>query len=333
MTAPAAFTAVVAETTPDGHRVEVRTVDRDEFLTGRHDVTVRVEYSGVNFKDALAMSPDGRVARLDPLIPGIDLAGVVVDPGSSGLREGVRVLATGYELGVSSHGGFAEYAQLSSSWCVPLPDGLTTRDVMAVGTAGFTAALSVDALESRGLTPGDGPVLVTGASGGVGSNAIAMLAARGYEVVAATGKKDQTDRLLALGAASVVDRITRSAPPKPLSGSRWAGAVDSVGGDGLAQILSELNYGAAVAASGMTGGTQVAASVLPFILRGTALLGIDSVQCPAEHRLAVWARIAGDLRPADFDLLIEDTVNLSGVAEAAQRLFADAARGRILVAL
>lgn len=333
MPIPATFTAVVARTIGDSHRVEVRSVDRDEFLTDRNDVVVEVQYSGINFKDALAMSPTGRVARRDPLIPGVDLAGVVVDPGDSGLTIGSSVFATGYDLGVSSHGGFAEYAQLPSAWLLPLPDGLTTRDVMAIGTAGFTAALSIDALEARGLEPGSGPVLVTGASGGVGSNAVAMLATRGYEVVAATGKTDQSERLVALGASAVIDRVSRATPAKPLAGTRWAAAIDSVGGDSLVQVLSELRYGAAVAASGMAGGTDMAASVLPFILRGVALLGIDSVLCPAEHRRAVWDRIATDLRPRDIDLLIEDTVGLPQAAESARRLFADASRGRVLVEL
>jgi acrylyl-CoA reductase (NADPH) len=331
MNVPAAFTAVVAETAPEGHRVVVREVERDDFLTGAHDVTVRVEYSGINYKDALAMSPNGKVARLDPLIPGVDLAGVVVDPGTSGLETGTAVLATGYDLGVSSHGGFAQYAQLASPWCLPIPQGLTARDVMAVGTAGFTAALSVDALESRGLAPGDGPVIVTGASGGVGSNAVAMLAARGYEVVAATGKRDQTERLIALGASTVVDRVARSISAKPLSGARWAGAIDSAGGEGLVQVISELRYGAAVAASGMTGGTELPASVLPFILRGVALLGIDSVQCSADQRRRIWDRIAGDLRPGSIDLLLHETVELTAVPGSAARLLRDASRGRTLV--
>lgn len=331
MTVPPTFTAVVAESTPDGHRVVTRAVDRETVLHGEHDVTVRVEYSGINYKDALAMSPDGKVARLDPLVPGIDLAGTVVAPGASGFSEGDVIFATGYDLGVSSHGGFAQYAQLAGAWCLPVPTGLTAREVMAIGTAGFTAALSVDALESRGLTPGDGPVLVTGASGGVGSNAVAMLAARGYEVVAASGKKDQWQRLTDLGAAAVIDRVARSTPPKPLSGARWAGAVDSAGGDGLVQVISELRYGAAVATSGMTGGTAMSASVLPFILRGVALLGIDSVQSPVEHRRRVWDRIANDLRPTDVDLLLDRTVDLNGVADAAHRLIDDESRGRILV--
>jgi acrylyl-CoA reductase (NADPH) len=278
--------AFVAEQNDDGVVREVR--DLDESDLGEGDVLVKVAYSSVNYKDALAASgKKGQVARISPLIPGIDLAG-----------DGV--LAHGYDLGVAHHGGYAESARVPNDWIVPLPDGLTERQAMAIGTAGYTAALSIIALEDAGLTADDGPVLVTGASGGVGSTAVDILASRGYEVVASSGKDPAF--LKELGASEVISREDAIGDPdRPLGKTRWAGAVDCVGGDVLGGVLRTLRYGAAVAACGNTGGVKLPATVLPFILRGVSLLGIDSVQTPIEARRETWRRLADDLRPRHLD--------------------------------
>jgi acrylyl-CoA reductase (NADPH) len=298
---------------------------------GDGDVVVAVSWSSVNYKDGLASRKDGKIARIDPLVPGIDLAGTVVDPGGSSLPVGQPVLVHGYDLGVAHHGGYAEYARVPADWVVPLPDGLSERQAMTLGTAGFTAALSVVALEEHGLAPSAGPVLVTGATGGVGSVAVSILAARGHEVTAVTGKADAADWLRSLGAAEVVDRSAVGDPSRPLQRERWAGAVDPVGGETLAAVLASLRYGAAVAASGNTGGVAVPTTVFPFILRAVALLGIDSVQVPIDRRRAVWARLAGDLRPSALDALATEEVPLSDVPAVLERVLAGGARGRTLV--
>ncbi len=250
--------------------------------------------------------------------------------GGSGLEPGQSVLVHGYDLGVAHHGGYAEYARVPAGWVVPLPDGLSARQAMTLGTAGFTAALSVVALEDHGLVPGAGPVLVTGATGGVGSVAVSVLAGRGHEVTAVTGKAEAAGWLRSLGAADVVDRSAFDAS-RPLQRERWAGAVDCVGGETLAAVLASLRYGAAVAASGNTGGTAVPTTVFPFILRGVSLLGIDSVQCPIDRRREVWTRLAGDLRPSSLDDLATDEVPLAEVPSALGRILDGGARGRTLV--
>jgi acrylyl-CoA reductase (NADPH) len=329
MTLPSATSALVADHSGAEEVLERRSLDMSELGDG--DVTIAVSWSSVNYKDALASRKSGKVARISPLIPGIDLAGTVVDSGSSQLRTGQQVLVHGYDLGVAHHGGFSEHARVPAEWVVPLPVELTDRQAMTLGTAGFTAALSVLALEERGLRPGDGPVLVTGATGGVGSVAVSILAARGHEVTAATGKSEATDWLTSLGAAHVVGREAVSGSSRPLEKETWAGAVDCVGGDTLAHVVASLRYGAAVAASGNTGGTAVATSVFPFILRGVALLGIDSVRCPIERRTEVWQRLATDLRPPQLDELATDEVTLDGVADALSRILSGGARGRTLV--
>jgi acrylyl-CoA reductase (NADPH) len=262
---------------------------------------VGVHWSSVNYKDGLASTPSGKVARISPIVPGVDLAGVLLEDAGD-LPAGTEVIAHGYDLGVAQHGGYAEYARVNPGWLVPLPDGLTTRDAMVLGTAGFTAAMSVLALIDAGITPASGPVLVTGATGGVGSTAVGMLAALGYEVVASSGKPEASEFLLSIGAASTIDRNELSEPGKrPLESTIWAGAVDCVGGVTLANVLKKIHYGGAVAASGLTGGADLPTTVLPFILRGVSLLGIDSVMTPIERRRAVWQRIATDLRPAKLD--------------------------------
>lgn len=300
---------------------------------GPGDVTIRVTWSGVNYKDALASTATGKVARQYPLVPGIDLAGEVVD-GPAGLDPGTQVLVHGYDLGVAHHGGFSEYARVPADWVVPLPAGLDARTAMTLGTAGFTAALSVQLLEQRGLRPGSGPVLVTGASGGVGSVAVGVLSARGYEVVASSGKPEAEAYLKGLGAAEIITREEISAKSsRPLERERWAGAVDCVGGDTLAYALRTLRYDAAVAASGNTGGVQLPTSVFPFILRGVALLGVDSVKCPIAHRRTLWQRLAADFRPNGLDSLATGVVEMAGLEPELDAILAGQKQGRTLVAV
>jgi acrylyl-CoA reductase (NADPH) len=295
------------------------------------DVEVRIDWSSVNYKDALATIPTGKVARIDPLIPGIDLAGEVVASADLEFRPGQAVLAHGYDLGVARHGGYGEYTRLPAAYVVPLPADLDAREAMAIGTAGFTAAMSVAALEARGLRPGDGPVLVTGASGGVGSNAVAILAGRGHEVWAATGKADEEPRLRSLGAAGIVpgEEVTAESP-RPLESARWAGAVDSVGGATMPYVLRTLRPGAAVASSGNAGGPGLSTTILPFILRGVALLGMDSSAVPIEARRALWARLGSDLRPKGLGQGVTE-VTLESLEPALDGILAGAARGRWVV--
>ena len=298
------FRAYVA-TQNDG-AVERELTELPLSALGTDGVLIEVEYSSVNYKDGLASSADGKVARISPLIPGIDLAGTVLEDGTADFPEGSQVIAHGYDIGVAHHGGFAERARIPAEWLVPLPAGLDTRDAMALGTAGFTAALSIIALEEHGVTPSSGPVLVTGATGGVGSTAVAMLAGLGYEVVASSGKASGTDYLKKIGASEVIDRSSLSEPGKPLQKETYAGAVDCVGGQVLANVLAQIRYGGAVAASGLTGGAALPTTVMPFILRGVSLLGIDSAQTPIERRRAVWQRMGADLKPASLALIGKD---------------------------
>jgi acrylyl-CoA reductase (NADPH) len=316
--------AFVAEKIDDG---VVRGV-RDDFETGdlgEGDVVVKVAWSSVNYKDALATIAKGQVARISPLIPGIDLAGTDEDSGE-------EVLAHGYDLGVAHHGGYAEYARVPSEWIVPLPDGLSCKQAMTIGTAGYTAARCVIALEDAGLAPDAGPVLVTGASGGVGSTAVDILAARGYEVVASTGKGEAF--LLGLGAAEVISREDAAGDAsRPLEKSRWAGVVDCVGGEVLAGAIRGLKYGGAVAACGNTGGVKLPTTVLPFILRGVSLLGVDSVQTPIKERTETWKRLASDLRPPHLDDAIAHETDLDGLDDALTRILAGQASGRTIVSI
>ena len=294
------------------------------------EVTVRVTWSSVNFKDGLAAREDGRVARSYPLVPGIDLAGEVAASDDPAFPVGTAVLANGYEIGTARHGGYADLARIPSGWVVPLPDGLDARDAMAIGTAGFTAAMSVAALEDHGLRPGAGPVLVTGASGGVGSTAIAILASRGHEVWAATGKADEQTRLRALGASGFLSRDEVTAPGRPLDSARWAGAVDTVGSATLPYVLRTLRIGAAVASSGNASGAELNTTVFPFILRGVSLLGMDSANMAIEPRRALWGRLAADLRPRGIDDGVTE-VNLETLEPALDTIVAGQARGRWVV--
>jgi acrylyl-CoA reductase (NADPH) len=324
---PGTFDALVADHGEDGAPPRVGRLSRDDLPDG--DVLVEVEWSTVNYKDALAARPDGQVARISPLVPGVDLAGRVIE----GPGEGSAVLAHGYEIGVARHGGFAQLARVPAEWVVPLPDGLSARDAMVLGTAGFTAALAVLELVGRGVEPGGRPVLVTGSTGGVGSVAVSILSRLGYEVAASTGKADAADWLRELGASEIVDREALvEESERPLDRQRWSGAIDSVGGDTLAAVLPAIDYGGAVAATGLTGGPGLKTTVLPFILRAVALLGIDSVELGIERRREVWRRLATDLRP-DLDRLAAAEIGLADVPAALERIMAGGMRGRTLVAL
>ncbi|HLM96510.1 MAG TPA: acryloyl-CoA reductase [Acidimicrobiales bacterium] len=326
----AGFPAFVVRRGDDDVSAGVEELGLDDLPPG--EVLIAVSWSSVNYKDGMVTVPGNRVARASPLVPGVDLAGVVVESADPALGPGTEVLAHGGDLGVARHGGYAGYARVGAGCALPIPDGLTARQAMAIGTAGFTAALSLDQLERRGLRPGDGPVLVTGASGGVGSFALDLLAGRGYEVVASTGKADEHAWLQSLGAAEVIGRDeVDEAGGRVLGPEHWAGAVDCVGGETLGRVLQALRYGAAVAASGLTGGTALETTVYPFITRGVALLGVDSVRTPMERRREVWGRLATDLRPAHLEDVVAGEVPLEGVAGALSDILAARVRGRVLV--
>ena len=293
---------------------------------------VDVRWSSVNFKDGLASIPKGQVATISPLIPGIDLAGVLIDD-VDGIAAGTEVLAHGQDVGTGRHGGYAEYARVPAEYLIPVPDGLSMRDAMVIGTGGFTAALSVMALQDHGITPDSGPVLVTGATGGVGSTSVDILSNLGYEVVASTGKASAADFLTGLGASSIIDRNELSEESRrPLERTLWAGAVDCVGGVTLANVLKKVHYGGSVAASGLTGGPGLSTTVMPFILRGVNLLGIDSVELPMDARRAAWARIATDLKPSNLDQIGHD-ITLDDLDTVLTDILAGKARGRSVVKL
>lgn len=329
---PATFRAYVAERVDaaDGPRIERGPRDFAEADLPPGEIEIRVQWSSVNYKDGLATRFDGKVARISPIIPGIDMAGVVVASSDPDIGIGAEVVAHGYDLGVARHGGYSEYQRVPAGWVVPLAPGLSTRDAMVIGTAGFTAAMSVVALEERGLDPVDGPVLVTGASGGVGGTALAILAERGYEVWAATGKPDEEPRLRTLGAAGILTRDDVTAEGKPLESERWAGAIDAVGAATLPYVLRTLRTGAAVAASGNAGGPKLDTTVFPFILRGVALLGMDSAQMPIGRRRTIWDRLATDLRPRALGLRATE-VTIDTLEPALDGIIAGAARGRWIV--
>ncbi|WP_040697830.1 oxidoreductase [Nocardia vinacea] len=311
------FWAMVAHESDSGIVLTRQQVNED-FL-GPGEVTIKVHYSSANYKDGLAITAGGGVVRKYPIIPGIDITGEVVTSEVDDFAPGDQVVAHGYDIGVSHHGGFAEYARVPADWVVEL-DGLSTRDAAALGTAGFTAALSVQGLLDHELTPETGAVLVTGATGGVGSVAIDILSGLGFEVIASTGKTDAGDLLAELGANEVIGRLPEdpNAKLRPLSKATWAGAVDSVGGKSLAYILSAIGYGGAVAVSGLTGGSDLPTTVMPFILRGVSLLGIDSAYVPIDKRRVLWARLANELRPQHLSTI----ENLVPITEAERVLHA-----------
>ena len=324
------FRAFVVTKVGDRMRTEVTELDDEEL--GEDPVVIDVEWAALNFKDTMVVEPGNRVARRFPLIPGIDLAGTVAASGADGVEIGSKVLAHGYDLGVAHHGGFAERARVPADWVVPLPDGVSPRHAATVGTAGFTAALSLARLEANGVRADGGPVLVTGASGGVGSMAVSLLAHRGYEVVASTGKDAEHPYLLSLGATSVIGRDeVIGEEGRVLGPERWAAAVDCVGGATLAAVIRSLRYGGAVAASGLTGGNSFESTVYPFIVRSVALLGVDSVVTPIDERRAVWRSVATDFPKDIAESMVAGVVGLDGIDGALEDLAAARVRGRVLV--
>ena len=316
--------------TKSGEAISTALVDFPEADLMPGDVTVAIDYSTVNYKDAAAISGRAPVIRQFPLIPGIDFAGVVETSSHPAFASGDRVVANGWGLSQTHHGGFAQKARVSGDWLIKLPDVFSTRDAMAIGTAGYTAMLAVLALEHAGLTPDKGEVLVTGAGGGSGSVAIALLSKLGYRVVASTGRAEETAYLRDLGAVEVIDRRTLSEPGAPIGNERWAGAVDSVGSHTLANVLAQTRYRGAVAAFGLAQGMDLPGSVLPFILRNVTLAGIDSVNAPQDVRLAAWSRLATDL---DLDKLARATqvVGLADVPGLAEPVLRGQVRGRTVV--
>ncbi|WP_223067461.1 acryloyl-CoA reductase [Paenibacillus caui] len=300
-----------------GFRANVETVSPDVLPAG--GVLLRVLYSGVNYKDGLASLPDGKIVNQYPFTPGIDLAGIVAESADERFKPGDRVLCTGYGLGVSHPGGYAEYASVPGDWLVPLPAGLTPLEAMAIGTAGFTAALSVERLLAGGLTPESGPVLVAGATGGVGSMAVAILARLGFKVTAGTGKPGEAELLRRLGAAEIASReeLAAGAGKGALGQQLWAGVVDPVGGSFTAGLLKNVKYGGSAALSGMTGGGKLETSVFPFILRGVNLFGIDSVYCPMPLRRQLWEKLAGAWKP---EAALSEAITIHPLAELPEAL-------------
>ena len=314
----------------DQGRVGGRLVQASLAELSGGEVVIRAAWSSVNYKDALTGTGKGKIMRRFPLVAGIDVAGEVVSSVDARFREGDRVLVTGYDMGVGHDGGYAEYVRVPADWVVPVPQGLSTFEAMAIGTAGFTAALSIVDMERNGLRPGRGPVIVAGATGGVGSLAVACLAALGYQVTALTGKDGEHAFLRGLGANEVLSRGTLQMGTKPLEKSLWAGAVDPVGGEILAWLTRTMMYGGCIASSGLTGGTELHTTVLPFILRGVKLLGIDSAMCDASRRVEAWRRLAGDMKPAGLKAMTRE-IGMDGLPAAFDTLLKGAARGRYVV--
>ncbi|UVO27347.1 MDR family oxidoreductase [Bradyrhizobium arachidis] len=324
----ATFKAIRIEKADKGTSAQLAQFDEAELMDG--DVTVRVEWSTLNYKDGLALTGKAPVVRRFPMIAGIDFAGTVEQSSHPQWKAGDKVVCTGWGMGETHLGAYAEKARVKGDWLVALPQGLSGRDAMAIGTAGFTAMLSVLALEKHGLSPKSGPVVVTGAAGGVGSVATAVLSKLGYHVIASTGRASEAGYLKDIGAAEVIDRNELSGAAKPLAKERWAGGVDSVGSTTLANLLSMAKYGGAIAACGLAAGMDLPTSVAPFILRGVCLLGIDSVMCPIEPRKAAWQRLATDLDRSKLSEITKE-ISLDQVAEYGPKILAGEVRGRIVV--
>jgi len=322
------FKGILIERNDSGYRSTLAELSEDSLPAG--DVNVDVSHSTINYKDALAITGDGPIVRSFPMVPGVDLAGTVIASSDPDFVPGDLVMLNGWGVGEGHWGGLAEKARLQGKWLIPLPTAFTPAQAMAIGTAGYTAMLAIMALENNGVTPDSGDILVTGANGGVGSFAVALLARLGYRVVASTGRMHESDYLQALGAAEIIDRATLSEPGRPLTKERWAGAIDSIGSHTLANICAATRYRGTVAACGLAQGMEFPASVAPFILRGITLAGIDSVTRPRADRIAAWTRLAADL---DVSLLpkISHEVGLSEVIDIAPRLLAGKVRGRVVV--
>ncbi len=322
------FAAIVVERDPPPYRARLKNLDEAQLPPG--DVSVRVEYSTLNYKDALAITGKAPVVRHFPMVPGIDLAGTVQESDNPTYKSGDRVLLNGWGVGESHWGGLAQRARVKADWLIPLPGALTARQAMAVGTAGYTAMLSVMTLERHGITPVDGEILVTGAAGGVGGVAVALLSKLGFRVAAMTGRPSEADYLMQLGAAEVLDRAPYGAAGKPLAKERWAAAIDVVGGHTLANVCASLRYGGVVAACGLAGGMDFPGTVAPFILRGITLAGIDSVLRPRADRLEAWRRLSRDLEVHKLELLVEE-ISLAQALERAGSILQGKVRGRIIV--
>ncbi|MBE0489224.1 MAG: oxidoreductase [Halomonas sp.] len=324
------FKAILIEKQDGEQRVGLQTLDDAQLPEG--DVTVRVECSTLNYKDALAITGKGPVVRQFPMVPGIDLAGTVEASSSDEFQPGDSVLLNGWGVGETHWGGLAEKARLKSDWLIPLPSAFSSRQAMAIGTAGYTAMLAVMALENNGVLPDHGDVLVTGANGGVGSYSIALLSRLGYRVIAATGRPEEEAYLKGLGAEEIIDRSELSEPGRPLAKERWAGAIDSVGSHTLANVLAATRYGGTVAACGLAQGMDLPSSVAPFILRGVTLAGIESVMKPRPERLEAWRRLGELLDPAQLDAITR-TIGLEEAIATADELLAGRVRGRVVVSM
>jgi acrylyl-CoA reductase (NADPH) len=324
----ATFKAIRIDKADKGTTAALTQFDEADLMDG--DVTVRVEWSTLNYKDGLAVTGKAPVVRRFPMIAGIDFAGTVEQSSHPQWKAGDKVVCTGWGMGETHLGAYAEKARVKGDWLVPLPDGVSARDAMAIGTAGFTAMLAVMALEKQGLSPANGPMVVTGAAGGVGSVAIALLSKLGYHVISSTGRVSETAYLKGLGAAEVIDRNELTGSAKPLAKERWAGGVDSVGSTTLANLLSMTKYGGAIAACGLAAGMDLPTSVAPFILRGVCLLGIDSVMCPLTPRKAAWQRLARDLDPKKLSEITHE-IGLDQVVGMGAQILAGQIRGRIVV--
>ena len=322
------FKAIVVDKAETGQTVRLADFDEKDLMDG--DVTVAVEWSTVNYKDGLAVTGKAPVVRRFPMIAGVDFAGTVESSSHPGWKPGDKVILNGWGLGETHLGAYAEKARVKGDWLVRLPAGISTRDAMAIGTAGYTAMLSVMALERAGLKPERGPIIVTGAAGGVGSVAVALLAKLGYTVIASTGRPEEASYLTGLGASEVIERKELSGPVRPLAKERWAGGIDAVGSTTLANVLSMTRYGGAVAACGLAGGMDLPTSVAPFILRGVSLLGIDSVMCPLPLRQEAWRRLETDLDRPKIAAMVSE-IRLDDVIAAGRRIFEGQVRGRIVV--
>jgi acrylyl-CoA reductase (NADPH) len=322
------FTGILIEKDEQGYRSSIQQINDNVLPEG--DVTIKVNYSTLNYKDGLAITGKGPVVRHFPMIPGIDLVGTVEVSQSAKFKVGDQVLLNGFGVGETHCGGLAEKARLNSQWLIPLPNAFTPRQAMSIGTAGYTAMLCVIALEKHGVTPEKGEILVTGANGGVGSFTISLLAKLGYTVVASTGRVDQADYLKKLGATEVIDRALFTEPGRPLAKERWAAAIDTAGSHTLANICASLKYGGVVAACGLAQGMDLNTTVMPFILRGITLAGIDSVMRPTADRIEAWQRLGEILEPTVFDDIAKE-ISLDEVIETAEQLIAGKVRGRVVV--